>query len=121
MTEAKATRVEVPGRDMGGAWVQMGDKEYKVAPLNFNSIRELGDKISELQQFRADSLPSADQLSSLVPITLAGLRRNYPEMKEEEVGDLLDLGNFSAVLKAVLGASGLEKKDLDAGESKPTT
>ena len=110
-------RVELPGADKGGAWVAMGGQEYKVAPLNFNSIRELGDKISELQQFRADSLPSADQLSSLVPITLAGLRRNYPEMKEEEVSELLDLSNFVPTWRALLGVSGMSPREVEAGKA----
>ena len=48
------------------------------------------------------------QIGVLVEIVAAALQRNYPDATAEMVENLLDLGNASAVLNAVLTGSGLK-------------
>ena len=50
-------------------------------------------------------------------IVAAALQRNYPEMTPDKVENLLDLGNASAVLNAVLTGSGLKPGGAAMGEA----
>jgi hypothetical protein len=113
---------EIKGPDKGGVWVVMGDKQYKVAPLNFKAMRELSAKISSITSLEKGEMPSGEQMSALVPIAHAALKRNYPQMTEDEVADNLDFGNFGNVLSAVLGTSGLnkDKGENSSGEAQTT-
>ena len=103
--ETKPTRVLVPGADKGGTWVTMGDKEYKVAPLNFKALRTLAGEIAVLSSIAENSMPTAEQMGVLVKLAHASLVRNYPELPESEVEDSLDFSNFAAVLTAVMGSA----------------
>ena len=57
------------------------------------------------------------QITVLVEIVAAAMQRNYPEATVEMVENLLDLGNASAVLNAVLTGSGLKLSDNRLGEA----
>ena len=108
----QVARAALPGVDKGGAWVQIGDKEYKVAPLNFKSLRTLAGEIGKLQQMKGGGMPDAEQMGILCRLAHASLQRNYPEMSEDEVADNLDFSNFGTVLKAVMGQAGLDKEEI---------
>jgi hypothetical protein len=57
------------------------------------------------------------QINVLIDIVTAALQRNYPETTPEKVENLLDLGNASAVLNAVLTGSGLKPGGAAMGEA----
>ena len=57
------------------------------------------------------------QINVLIEIITAALQRNYPETTPEKVENLLDLGNASAVLNAVLTGSGLKPGGAAMGEA----
>jgi hypothetical protein len=111
--------VPLPGADKGGTWVRMGDKEYKVAPLNFKALREMSESIGVLQNVQSGTMPTAAQMGVLVQLAHAALKRNYPIITEDEVADGLDFSNFGNVLGAVMGASAINKKELAPGEIPP--
>ena len=114
-------RVALPGADKGGAWVQMGDKAYKVAPLNFKALRELAGNISALQGIEKGQMPNAEQMGILVKLAHASIQRNYPDITEEQVAEDLDFGNFTSVLNAVMGASDLLGREVpNKGETSPS-
>ena len=101
----------VPTVDKGGVWVRMGEKSYKVAPLNFKTLRELGPMVAELKGATGGGMPTAAQTDALCSIAHAALKRNYPEITIDQVAEDLDFGNFTSVLNAVMGASGLANRD----------
>lgn len=115
------TKKELPGADKGGVWVPMGDLQYKVAPLNFKALREMAPLLTVLQGVERGSMPTAEQIDALVSVAHASIKRNYPDITKAEVADALDFSNFSPVLGAVMGSSGLDKakEDLAPGEVKP--
>jgi hypothetical protein len=57
------------------------------------------------------------QINVLIDIVTAALQRNYPETTPDKVENLLDLGNASAVLNAVLTGSGLKPGGAAMGEA----
>ena len=97
-----------------GVSVAMGGEEWMVPPLTLGQLRRLMPQVRQLTEIGA-SMGEA-QIAVLVDIVTAALQRNYPEMTPGKVENLLDLGNASAVLNAVLTGSGLKPGGVPAGE-----
>ena len=97
-----------------GVSVAMGGEEWVVPPLTLGQLRRLMPQVRQLTEIGA-SMGEA-QIAVLVDIVTAALQRNYPEMTPEKVENLLDLGNASAVLNAVLTGSGLKPGGAPQGE-----
>jgi hypothetical protein len=101
----------VPGISMN-----LGGEDRIIAPLSFAAVRRL---LPRLQTLRMDG-PGAfsdEQIAVIVEAVGCSLRRNHPEVTDEQVLEWLDLGNFKSVFNAVMGASGLEKRPADAGNA----
>jgi len=97
-----------------GPSVSMGGEEWVIPPLTLGQLRRLMPQVRQLTEIGA-SMGEA-QIEVLVDIVTAALQRNYPEMTPVKVENLLDLGNASAVLNAVLTGSGLKPEGASAGE-----
>jgi hypothetical protein len=100
-----------------GVAVAMGDCDWVVPPLTLGQLRRLMPQVRQLTEIGA-SMGEA-QIAVLVDIVTAALQRNYPEMTPGEVENLLDLGNASAVLNAVLTGSGLKPDGAPRGSRLP--
>jgi hypothetical protein len=95
-----------------GVTIAMGGQDWLVPPLTLGQLRRLMPKVRQLIETDA----SMGEISVLVEIVAAALQRNYPEATADMVENLLDLGNASAVLNAVLTGSGLKLRDDRLGE-----
>src|SRR5438105_11136374 len=89
-----------------GVAVAMGGQDWIVPPLTLGQLRRLMPKVRQLTEIGV-SMGEA-QINVLIDIVAPALQRNYPQMTPDRVGSLLDLGNASAVLNAVLPGSGLK-------------
>jgi hypothetical protein len=98
-----------------GVMVAMGGQQWTVPPLTLGQLRRLMPKVRQLTEIGAQMGES--QIGVLVEIVAAALQRNYPEMTEETVETLLDLGNAGTVLHAVLTGSGLRPPERPPGEA----
>lgn len=98
-----------------GVAVAMGGQDWIVPPLTLGQLRRLMPQVRQLTEIGA-SMGEA-QIAVLVDIVTAALQRNYPDMSPEKVENLLDLGNASAVLNAVLTGSGLRPGGAAMGEA----
>jgi hypothetical protein len=83
-----------------GVTITMGGQDWLVPPLTLGQLRRLMPKVRQLTE--TDASMSETQIIVLVEIVAAALQRNYPETTADMVENLLDLGNASAVLNAVL-------------------
>jgi hypothetical protein len=90
-----------------GVPIRMGGKDFTVPPLNFKLVRSLRAKLVEISFIK--STPTDAQIDIIVDVVLSALKRNYPDMKAADLDDLLDLGNTSQVLRAIMGAAGFEE------------
>jgi hypothetical protein len=97
-----------------GMTIAMGGQDWLVPPLTLGQLRRLMPKVRQLTE--TDASMGETQISVLVEIVAAALQRNYPEATADMVENLLDLGNASAVLNAVLTGSGLKLRDDRLGE-----
>src|SRR5260370_39743283 len=98
-----------------GVAVPMGGQDWIEPPLTRGQLRRLMPKVRQLTEIGA-SMGEA-QTNVLIDIVTAALQRNYPETTPENVENLLDLGNASAVLNAVLTGSGLKPSGAAMGEA----
>ncbi len=90
-----------------GASIQMGGRDWVVPPLTLGQLRRLMPKVSLLTTVGAGMGP--EQIEVLVEIVAAAMSRNYPQITTDELEEVLDLGNASLVLTAVLTGSGLKQ------------
>jgi len=108
--------VRVPTeRSRGGEWVTLGDEQYRIPPLAFRAIQDLGEDIESLKNIVGR--PSPQQMGVVGRIVLAAMQRNYPSMTMELLDDMLDIGNYQAVLGAVLSIGGFRKAEGAPGEA----
>jgi hypothetical protein len=98
-----------------GVTIVMGGRDWLVPPLTLGQLRRLMPKVRQLTEI--DASMGETQISVLIEIVAAALQRNYPEATADMVENLLDLGNASAVLNAVLTGSGLQPRDDRLGEA----
>lgn len=99
-----------------GVAVAMGGQDWIVPPLTLGQLRRLMPKVRQLTEIGASM--GEPQIGVLVDIVTAALQRNYPEMTPDKVENLLDLGNASVVLNAVLTGSGLKPAGAGVGEAR---
>jgi len=107
-----------PQVDRGGTWVMIGETEFKVPPLNFRALREHMDSINRLSNLRNGASPGPQDFASISAVVHAALARNYPQITLDEVEDMLDIGNMTEVLNAVMAMSGLVRREGEPGEVK---
>ena len=92
-----------------GYSVQLGDRTLIVPPLTLKALRRLSPSIKNLASLREGVLPTDEQFGIISEIVTAALNRNYPDLTQDSVEELLDTGNLHKILFAVMHASGLEK------------
>ena len=99
--------VAIPGVELTFA----GGKQMTIPPLSLGALEQLLDRINDVM---AGGKMDATSIGTVIDAAHAALKRNYPELTREQVGDLVDLGNMREVLEATMSASGLEAKPVDA-------
>lgn len=93
-----------------GITIKLAGEDYVVPPLSLGQVKRLLPNIEKMQQ-GSDTLA---KFSSIVAIAHAALSRNYPDLKYEDLEEILDMGNFKTVLDAVMGASGFPRGEAPA-------
>lgn len=99
---------------LSGVKVSMGTGTYILAPLTLGSLKRIGNKINALSTI--DSVPNEEQTEAIASIVLASVNRNYPEITQDELLEMIDLGNLKEIFEAVLGVSGIKKSE-SSGEA----
>jgi hypothetical protein len=99
-----------------GVAIWMDGKEWIVPAL---SVRQFRDNYAKLTTpvGEVSNENVQEQFDRFVPIIGLALRRNYPELSDEKLFDMLDLSTFKEAIYAVQAASGLRAKE--AGEATP--
>lgn len=83
---------------------------YVIPPLSLGAIEQLRER---LQGFDGDPF-NPETVATVIDTAHACLRRNYPQMTREEVGELIDLCNMAEVFAACMDVSGLVRKAEEA-------
>jgi hypothetical protein len=91
---------------IAGKELILGGETFIAPPVPMACVRKYKDLFSGKEK-GADMLVMAD-------IVLMSLQRNYPEMTESKLDELLDLANLPDAFNLVMGNSGTENQSGEA-------
>lgn len=94
-----------------GETVNIGGTDYVVPPL---SLRGLIQFEPQLKTFGQDG-----SLAVAVQLIGSALRRNYPELTDDALTDLLDVPTLQKLIAVVLRVSGVVDNGAPSGEGLP--
>lgn len=100
-----------------GISFDFGEKTLVIPPISLGALEQLQEQLTE---FNGNALDKK-QLSTVIEAAHAALRRNYPELTREEVGELIDLANFMEVFDCVMDVSGMKRKAIELPETAGTS
>ncbi|MFZ5544401.1 MAG: hypothetical protein ACOZJZ_12645 [Pseudomonadota bacterium] len=86
-----------------------GGRVYLVPPLSLGALELLQERIGQVLQ-TADP----QSIATTLDVAFHALRRNYPDITREQVGELVDLGNMAEVFEVVMDVSGVRRRALEA-------
>lgn len=79
-----------------------------IPPLSLGALQRLQGKLEALTS--ATSPLEASAVATVVEATHSALKRNYPDVRIDEVADLIDVSNMHDVIGCVLDVAGLRRK-----------
>jgi len=107
-----------------GITINLAGQDYVIPPLNLRGVKQCKADIARMTSVTKNSDPlNAERFEAVCRIVHAAMIRNYPDVKLEELEDMLDLGNMNDTIEAVLAQSGLKHHAEDAppsGEAQPS-
>lgn len=96
-----------------GTKIILGGTEYIMPPIPLEGLAEIGDRLNQL-----GGAITPISAATLIDSIFLSLKRNYPEIKREEVSANIDFINFQATLDAFVSVNKLEPKANALGEIK---
>lgn len=98
-----------------GRTFNIGGQEWVVPALSLATLRRFSkeDILGKLGSIEGNVFGEA-QVDAAVQVIHAALVRNYPGVTPEQVAEMVDLGNFREMVRAIFGQSGVET--VPAGE-----
>lgn len=98
--EITKLRPGIPGKVMN-----LAGGEYVIAPLNLRQLEELSDIIDSV----ANLTTLREVSQAALALAFASLSRNYPDITEAQVREIVDVGNMREVIETTLDVSGYGK------------
>lgn len=97
----------IPTTDVkiAGVKIQLDGKMYVIPPLSLNSIQKLGDRLGKF-----NGGANVESVELVIDSAYMALKRNYPDMDREWLGENIDLGNMMDVMQSCMDVSGLRRK-----------
>lgn len=86
-----------------GAPITLGNRDFIVPALSFGQLKGLK---KELELTDNPQEMTEQVFEGLITIVTAAIGRNYPEIKREEVENLIDFNNVKQLMAAIKGESG---------------
>ena len=105
--EANGSRYAPVAGKIPGTAINLGGVDLVIAPLSLDQVQQFEEDISKASE-RLSGKNFAEQISYCLPVIHAGLTRNYPDLTQDELRKLLDIGNFIPAFQAVVRVSGFE-------------
>jgi hypothetical protein len=100
-----------------GVKIDFGGDVRVVPPLSLGSLKKLGDRLQNVKNG-----VDAESVQTVLDAAFLSLKRNYPDITEEEVGEMVDLSNMQEVMQSIMDVSGLRRKaQLEAEQGEAGT
>jgi hypothetical protein len=104
-----------PAPKIEGFKISLCGQDFVIPALTLGQVEKFDETIRTVDGIQGDRMP--DKIRAAMPLMLAAFRRNYPEMTEAELSEMIDLNTFRIVLAAIAGATGYTKAA--PGETTP--
>ena len=88
-----------------GVTKNLGGADFVVPPLSLGQLKRLQPLLRSMGE--ADPEAQIDLMSQVI---FSSLSRNYPAITQDEVDDLIDVGNVADIFAVVVSVSALEPK-----------
>lgn len=88
----------------------IGGVDYIIPPISLGALQQLQASIN---QFNAGVIDD-ESISTTITVLHSALKRNYPTITIEDVGEMVDVGNMFELFEMVMDVSGLKRKALEA-------
>ena len=97
-----------------GVPVWMDGREWIIPPLSLGQFRKHHGTLTNL-----DATPQnwEELIATRTPIILGAIQRNYPDVTEEQLLEMIDLRTYREILEAIMHSSGM--RAAQPGESQP--
>lgn len=101
-----------------GTKVELCGEQHTVPPLTLGQVRRLSPTLAKVATFSAANATAIPEevLDAILDVAHAALSRNY-DCTKDDVADLVDVATAPTLILAVMGVSGLNKKDGASGEA----
>ncbi|MEI8326211.1 MAG: hypothetical protein WCH44_12770 [Betaproteobacteria bacterium] len=96
-----------------------GGRVYTVAALPIVALMRLQSRLTNLS---TDNALSPESVDTILQATHAALKRNYPDITLDQVGELVDVANMLEVISLVLDVGGFKRKaaaEAEAAKNQP--
>lgn len=102
-----------------GIKIDLGGREFHLPALTIAQLEEFEEDIVSVSKaaLRETELFAKERFAAMARVIHAALSRNYPDIALDELRKMLDLENVGRAWSAVMGLSGLFRKDDPAGEA----
>jgi hypothetical protein len=102
----------IPGIDFdfGGGQVRT------IPPLSLAALRRMQGALGKLSAVGA---LEPEAIDTVIKATHAALRRNYPDISEDDVAELIDVANMHEVIACVLDVAGVKRKAGEEAKNPP--
>jgi hypothetical protein len=100
-----------------GFEIELGGTRYVFPSLSLGAVERLQDKIDAVTS--SDS--QTNQISAIIDIAHASLKRNYPDITRDDVADLIDVSNIQTIFVNIMSTSGMtnvNKDEVGTAEAK---
>jgi hypothetical protein len=95
-----------------GVEVRLAGRTFTIAPLSFRHLQQFKTQLAEVAEAvngNPDGVVAFEMLPKMIPLIGAAIRRNNPEVTDDDVTDLVDMGNYTAVFRAILAVNELNR------------
>ena len=99
---------------INGKTISLSGEDFVLPPLNIATLKK--------HQVFFDSLRDGQgqtNFAVMSEIILGSIQRNYPDMTQARLDELLDIGNIASAFQAVMSVSGFEAASGEAPPGNP--
>lgn len=84
-----------------------GGRAYLLPPLSLGALELLQERLATLPTLTSTD-PEA--VRTIIDATQMALNRNYPDIKREEVAELIDVSNMGDVYECLMDVAGMKRR-----------
>jgi hypothetical protein len=117
----ESNKFQIASEPIDGAQIRVGGRTLVVPPVTLGYVRTNKDKLKALVRLKgATPEEQFDAFDELLPFIYAAVRRNYPNLSQDDLAEIADMGCFNDLMAAAMGQLETTLPVAQQGEVKPS-